>query len=100
MKHIKPLPIAMILFLLFACSAIAGPIINGGFETGDPTGWHPPDGGSTAHGIHITTFAHYGNYSRYVHLDAQANSRSDFWQDIDISDGNDNLNFYIYGVYA
>lgn len=88
---------AILLFMaLLSCSA-RGTIINGGFETGDWTGWEPPDWEVIGtEGIEVTSSVqNNGQYSRLIFHDGQANRYNDFYQNIDISGGYTHLSFWV-----
>lgn len=90
------------LIVILTNQATAGLIVNGGFETGDATGWLPTDTGfgddpdSNTWALRVTTeAAHSGSYSRLIHHDGQANNTHNFYQNIDISSGPDTLGFWL-----
>lgn len=93
---------SFVLPVVFTNYATAGLIVNGGFETGDATGWLPADDGvggnpnSNTWALRVTTEqAHFGSYSRLIHHDGQANSTHNFYQNIDIPGGMDTLGFWL-----
>lgn len=75
-------------------------LVNGGFETGDATGWTP----STEHnkdsyatwGMFVQSdVKHSGDYAYLIHHDAQANTQGrSIWQNVDLS-GGDDLSFWL-----
>lgn len=90
-----------VLVAAFINQAVAGPIANGGFETGTSFGWQPADDGdagnvnSTIWALRVTTeTAHSGNYSRLIHHDGQANSYHEFAQPVDLF-GQHTLRFWL-----
>ena len=90
-----------VLSLMIMNQVMAAPIVNGGFETGTPLGWTPPDDGyggdpsSTTWALRVTTSQkHSGEYSRQIHHDAQANKTTSFYQNIDVSGGDEVLGFW------
>lgn len=77
-----------------------GTVINGGFESGDETGWEPEDWGlpwfdGESSGLHVTTEPHTGNYSRLIHNDNHANLYHKFFQEIEILPERSDLGFWL-----
>jgi hypothetical protein len=81
-------------------------IVNGGFETGNSNGWLPADWHDDWTSLEVTPFVssewlwaraapHSGSYSRMIDCDLQANSRRDFYQNVDLSDGYCILSFWL-----
>ncbi len=74
--------------------------VNGGFETGDATGWTPStqynkDNYSTWGMFVQDDVVHSGDYAYLIHHDAQANTLGrSVWQNVDLS-GGDHLSFWL-----
>jgi hypothetical protein len=74
------------LSLAFATTSMAQPLVNGGFETGDTTGWTETLSGSTA--TVVSTYAHSGTYSLLVDSTGAGQwSSPNVWQSFSASPG-------------
>ncbi len=92
--------VSSIVVVLAYTNIVSAAITNGGFETGNATGWNPSteynkDSYDTWGMFVQDDVTHSGDYAYLIHHDAQANvlGRS-IWQNLDLSSG-DQLSFWL-----